>query len=790
MPTSRFSLLNNFSQGEVGRHLLSSGPSSRYYKHSAVKAENVLLSRNGGCAKRPALQDITESRSQLTRGPNRVTYWEVSQTERYEVHWFSTTGEVFDDYSTRSIMSFRLIPIDADGEPYGETSRERVRDNRDPNSVTPGFTRKILAYSSSLTAPSNFEDSINFAFGDVNDLSLAHHTTGIYIAEPGLYPIIIERTVVRDITSVTIPGAGNLDFRFVRPIKFDGDGADANPTEWAVFTVKPFVAASFGLVDLGVDPISSLTFGDDKDPRTTGDFADGTRLTDVSDSYGGDEYTIRANYLVEDGDVTQGKSIYVTPEGVYYKGQTGAPTRLADEKQLIPRGVVLANHNYATVFNPEMGYPSTVVIKDRRLQFMGHRSARYGATIWRSQIDNFREFGDHFRSFTVDNPTTDELKENLDQYDVNAASKLPTFGVQLDLGIPGTIRGAISGGTNLLVYTSDILYQIREEVLGASINTIIEFLDNVSIRPNRSAIVDQAVYIFDDKQDTAVREKVNYLSLSDTAYQPERISTLKNYERLNDVSHMTAVQIKKFAADLVLFVNGDGTIGVFHTATEGGESVYAAWANWSSDFGKFKSIYSHSGRLFATIEDGDTSDNATPNIHRCEFIFDEMFQDEFFVWDDVGVRQDDIFKPVVSEIVLPEALYESVDGYFGRFSKGLEEVHIDIIDATPFDLEILPNIPSPVTFRVQVGEVLKTFEESFTELQGNTERWTGAWFTACPRISIPRARPYYADMIRMTHSGNGPFEIGVIEMVGYAEPQDIRITGRNQRDNANALRRG
>ena len=752
-----YNVINNFSSGQADRHALSAGPSWRFYKHSLAKAENVLLNRNGGCAKRPSVRELTgDANFYFSPFPGRaspfkwrVIPWSPAANENYEIH-------LWNDPNDNMVAKWRVVAITNEGDYAHFDNQIRTKNNGSPLG-TP-------VAGNTFTEP-------------VEDISVATHSSGAYFAHGDIYPFAITRRL----STLAQPATPDETYRQdVRDTLEDDELVGFRPGKLlpVIFRAGPHIAAHLGLIDLGNDPYDVTNPG--KGLLISG--ADGTRLPAADNAeYGGMQYTMLVNYLITDGDPSQGKSIYTTPTGIGYNNTTEL-TRLNLKKQLLD-GLIYANRKYACVFNPRMGYPTAVAIDNGRLYYFGHQHPRYASYYWASKVNDFAEFGTHFRLFTADNTTTNDLKEQRDQYDILAATRLPSYGIIADTGVPGTIRGVITGGKNILFHTDNILYEFLISEGAATGNAVqrVSFVDNVSIDNGEHAIIDQAIYILDRQQETLVREKINYLSLPEsTNYDPERVSTIKSFDGLFSPVEMSASQVKKFAADLVFVVNGwtanlpegkerdlrEGKLCVYHTATEAGQTVYAAWAVWTppTNF-HFVGVYARQNKVFAQIKHDDND-----AYYLCELVFDPPKDDATGYQDVVA----DSTTPIASELVLPEPLWENADGYFGRFPKGISEVHIDIICSSEFDLMLLPN--SPNAKLVLVAEVDGPSGAAvYQRIQRpkRRQRMTGCFYMEGNSTVEFRTRPHYADALRVSHKDDGPFELGAVELVGFANPADL-----------------
>ena len=443
--------------------------------------------------------------------------------------------------------------------------------------------------------------------------------------------------------------------------------------------------------------------------------------------------------------------------------------------KLLLGGLIYANRRYACVFNPVMGYPSSVAIHNGRLYYMGHRSPEYADYFWASQVNNFAEFGNHFRLFTVDNPQTREIREQQDQYDLYAATRLDSYGITAQTGVGSQIQGTITGGRNLLFHTSDVLYEFLErevDTRGSISFQRVNRVDEVSIERGKHTVIDQAIYVADSNQNALVREKNNYLSLPTSSnYEPERVSTLKAFEHIRNPRAIASAQIDKFSADLVFVVNGDdeGAMNVYHTATEGGETVFSAWARWFAPGGyRFFDVYTRNGRIFVIIQN-----KIDDSSRLCEMSFEDGdFTDNLTDLDAMTIT---------SRIVIPELLWENADGLFGRFAKGIDEIHGDVIRSSPFTVFYQPNLPDKGcrSFVVsQLEEKTVQGQAEFAQLRTDEHYLAGAFFVDnLTKKQYPRQRPFFADAVELVHDGDGPFELSLIEVVGFVEPAELDSKG-------------
>ena len=108
------------------------------------------------------------------------------------------------------------------------------------------------------------------------------------------------------------------------------------------------------------------------------------------------------------------------------------------------------------------------------------------------------------------------------------------------------------------------------------------FVDVASVRSAHVVVGDDSVFAYDSFARTAVKARINLSDLSETRYKPVRISTVKGLPAAwAKWRAFIPLRAPGTTATLVGYVNADGEMSVFHSVTDGGEDVLAAWSLWS-----------------------------------------------------------------------------------------------------------------------------------------------------------------------------------------------------------------
>ena len=448
------------------------------------------------------------------------------------------------------------------------------------------------------------------------------------------------------------------------------------------FKVIPIRGSGLGLVNLG--PPASIT-GNRQDGLRTAGTAGGTVLdAGLQRLWGGENYVFNSNYIITGGNgEAQGKTIYTGPEGIGYSNSSifnglGFTRRRSTD-------TILVNRAWACAWNPAIGYPTAVGVKDGSLWFGGHKDPRYAGMIWKSSTDNFFDFGTHFRKFTEDDTDTGGIDESMDQQDIIIADRLPTYGLEINTSLVNGITGFFSEATNLLIFTPTTIHDFLTAPLAGTENagsTRLGFVDTASVSPDNMAVIDESLFVFDNRQNTAVKERINISDLTETRYDPVRVDEVKGYDKLNAVSKVSAARLSTIHGDLVFYIDGSGDrVSVYNTVTEGGTPLMACWSEWLIDNPRYKwsDIWQSGNKVGVAVFDTETS----------QYLLGEFnFQGTH---DDFAGNVEDV-KAVA---IMPPALSPNIDGFGAFYPTGYIEANVYVEDSEDIQVTVPADETAP-----------------------------------------------------------------------------------------------
>ena len=549
------------------------------------------------------------------------------------------------------------------------------------------------------------------------------------------------------------PGAGNL---FVNPENLEGvatPAVDASETRF-VNTVDNFqgttdavefiydavYGAHMGLVDLG-DPVRSTGDGE---RNAASVFSD-----EVKRSFP-EAYRMQTSYGITNGDATQGKTVYVGPDGIGYNNYTAFSGRGFAQRR--DTDLILSNRRWGAAWNPNLGYPRSVAVAEGSLWFGGHKDPRFSNTIWKSRVDNFFDFGTHFRKFTEDDSETPLPKdESEEQNNARIADRLPTYGIVLDVAVRGGISSMITEGSNIILAAREALHDFIALPLAGDDNAgtrRLGFVDLAVVNPSAWAIADDSLFVYDSFGGAAVKAQINLSELTETRYKPVRISQVKDYQRLGNVRTIYSARSPNTTATLLFFLNDDGKASVFHSVTDGGQDVLAAWGLWELPGDREWGAFWQAGNTIGAI----AADSGNFLLGNMDFdLTGDIFDGETLT-DFVG------------RATLPELLVEATPGYGTRYPIALAEVLVDADNTDLFNAILLPD-----------GDA--TLRRNYISARNNAPR-SGRLHFAGAGDSEAIVSTEYHNALTLEQTQAGKFNILNVQMVAAVDERETGATAR------------